>query len=107
MGDDEEAEKAYSPFLTNKALSYFNDTLDYANVMNMQSHLDNKLQYHFLLNIIRPRKRWSKWHKKLENADLEIVQRYYGYNPKKAQEALSVLSPDQINEIRKRIEGWS
>lgn len=108
MADDEAAEKDYSPFLTNKALSYFNDTLGFANVMNMNYHLDNKLQYHYLLNITRPRVRRAKWHKKLaENTDLEIIQQYYGWSTKKAQEALKVLLPEQINDIKTRIKGWN
>jgi hypothetical protein len=107
MADNEEAEKKYSPFLTNRAMSYFNDTIGHANRMNMLYHLDNKLQFHFYLNIVRPRVRRSKWHKKIENTDLEIIQQYYGYSSTKAKEALSVLSPDQINEIKIRINGWS
>lgn len=109
MGNDENKEKEYSPFLTNKSLSYFNDTIGHANIMNMNWHLDNKLQYHYLLNIIRPRVRRSKWHKKLteNNADIEAIQLYYGYNVKKAQEALSVLSPEQLNDIKRRIKGWN
>ncbi len=107
MKDDPEFEKKYNPYLTNKALSYFNDTLGHANRMNMLYHLDNKLQYHYYLNIIRPRNRRSKWYKKIDTPDVEVVQKYYGYNTKKAQEALSILSPDQIAIIRKRINGWS
>ncbi len=107
MKDDPEFEKKYNPYLTNKALSYFNDTLGHANRMNMLYHLDNKLQYHYYLNIIRPRNRRSKWYKKIDTTDVEVVQKYYGYNTKKAQEALSILSPDQIAIIRKRINGWS
>ena len=107
MGEDPDAEKKYSSYLTNKALSYFNDTIAHANRMNMNYHLDNKLQFHYYLNIIRPRNRRSKWHKKIENDDLDIVQKYYGYNTKKAQQALLILSPDQIDTIRKRINGWS
>lgn len=107
MKDDEDAEKLYSPYLTNKALSYHQDTIAHANRMNMNFNLDNKLQYHYYLNIVRPRNRRSKWYKKIDSPDLEIIQQYYGYGPKKAEEALSVLSPDQINTIRKRIKGWS
>lgn len=105
--EEPELEKKYSSFLTNKALSYFNDTLGHANRMNMLYHLDNKLQYHYYLNIIRPRIRRSKWYKKVDIPDLELIQNYYGYNAKQAQEALSILSPDQINIIRKRLNGWS
>lgn len=107
MGNDENKEKEYSPFLTNKSLSYFNDTIGHANLMNMNWHLDNKLQYHYLLNIVRPRARRSKWHKKLqENGDLEIIQQYYGYNIKKAQMALSIITLDQLMEIKKRVKGY-
>lgn len=107
MKDDPEAEKKYSSFMANKAFSYFNDTIEHANRMNMLYHLDNKLQYHYYLNIIRPRQRRSKWYKKIDTPDLELIQQYYGYNAKKAQEALSILSPDQIKTIRKRLNGWS
>lgn len=107
MADNTETEKEYSPFLTNKALSYFHDTIGYANRMNMNYHLDNKLQFHYYLNIIRPRNRRSKWVKKLENPDLDVVKQYYGYDNKKALAALSVLSPEQINEIKRRLKGWS
>jgi hypothetical protein len=105
--EEPEAEKKYSSFLTNKALSYFNDTLGHANRMNMLYHLDNKLQYHYYLNIIRPRIRRSKWYKKVDIPDLELIQNYYGYNAKQAQEALSILSPDQIRIIKNRVGGYT
>ena len=60
MKDDID-ERGYSPFHTNRSLSYFNDTVGLANVVNQYHHLDNKLQYHFLINIVRKRKRFSKW----------------------------------------------
>lgn len=107
MLEGEEAEKAYSPYLTNKAMSYTHDTIGHANMMNMNFNLDNKLQFHYFLNIIRPRNRRSKWFKKVENPDLDVIKQYYGYGDKKAEEALSVLSPDQINEIKTRLTGWS
>ena len=51
--NDDLAEKSYVPFLTNRSLSYFTDTLLYANEMNKLHQLDNKLQYEFFLNTIR------------------------------------------------------
>lgn len=107
LEDEPDMENKYSSFLTNKALSYFNDTIGHANRMNMLFDLDNKLQYHYFLNIIRPRQRRSKWYKKVDIPDLELVQKYYGYSAKKAQEALLILTPDQISTIRKRLNGWS
>lgn len=101
--NDELAESGYNPYLTNKSLSYFPDTLLYANEMNVLNHVDNKLQYSYLLNSIRPKKRFSKWVKKQEDIDIEAVKQYYKYSTAKAEAALSLLSPQQINEIKKRL----
>jgi hypothetical protein len=101
---DETTEKAYVPFLTNRALSYFPDTLQDAQLMNMSSHLDKKLQFEYLLNRIRRAKRFSKWGKKKENKDLELVQEYYGYSHQRAKEALSILSKSHLNIIKEKLE---
>ena len=78
--NDRIAEKEYSPFLTNRALSYFNDTIGYANELNQRHHLDSLLQFEYLLNIVRPKKRFSKWVKKDNDRDMSLVKEYYGYN---------------------------
>lgn len=101
--NDELAEKGYVAFIVNKSLSYFPDTVMYASEMNVQHHLDNKLQFHYLLNSIRPKKRFSKWVKKQEDNDLDAVIQCYGYNRVKAEQALSLLSPEQLKEIKKRL----
>ena len=100
---DEATEKNYNSFLTNRSLSYFPDTVSAANVVNQFHHLDSKLQFHFLLNIIRKRKRFSKWIKPDVFDDVNAVKEYYGYSDVKARSALSLLSPDQIQEIKRRI----
>ena len=101
--NDELAEAGYVSYLTNRSLSYFPDTIMYANEMNMHHHLDNKLQFHYLINSIRPKKRFSKWAKRQEDNDLEAVKQYYGYNNAKGEAALSLLSPDQIQEIKRKL----
>ena len=101
--NDELAEKSYVPFVVNRALSYFADTILYANEMNFHHHVDNKLQYQYLINTIRPKKRFSKWAKKQEDNDLDAVIQYYGYNRGKAELALSLLSPEQLEQIKKRL----
>lgn len=102
--NDELAEKSYKPWLINKGLSYFEDTIAVANEMNVHHDLDNKLQYNFLLNIVRPRKRFSKWFKKEADGDLEAVSEYYGYSNVKAAQALSVLSSEQLQQIKEKLE---
>ena len=96
-------EKVYVPFMVNRSLSYFSDTVLLANEMNKYHHLDSRLQYSFLINIIRKRKRFSKWVKpELEN-DLESVKEYYGYSNEKARQILSLLSPSQIQQIKEKV----
>lgn len=96
-------EKVYVPFMVNRSLSYFSDTVVIANEMNKYHHLDSRLQFSFLINIIRKRKRFSKWVKpELEN-DLESVKEYYGYSNEKARQILSLLSPSQIKQIKEKV----
>ena len=97
------AEKTYNPYLTNKSLSYFQDTVHYANEMNMHSDLNHKMQYSFLLNIVRKRKRFSKWHKTTDDENLQAVIDYYGYSVKKAKEALKILSNEQLLTIKVKL----
>lgn len=104
IADDPDLEKEYVPFLTNKSLSYFTDTIMDANVMNMHHGLDKKMQFDYLINTIRPAKRFSKWAKKVENNDREIVKSYYGYNDRNAEVALSLLSADQLKIIKQKLE---
>lgn len=98
--DQSYAEKCYNPWLTNQALSYHPDTIYYANVMNGNYHLDNRLQYSYLINTVRPKKRYSKWVKKREDGVVDAVASLYNYNRIKAKAALQILSPEQINRIR-------
>ena len=100
---DDIAEKAYAPFMVNRTLSYFPDTVCIANEMNRYHHLDKKLQYHFLINIIRKRKRFSKWIKPDLDSDIEVVKEYYGYSNEKARQVHSLLSSEQIEELRKKV----
>lgn len=99
-----ESEKHYPAYMVNKALSYFPDTILYANEINQYHHLDSKLQFHFFLNSIRPAKRFAKWVKKQEDNDITAIMEYYGYNPQKAENALSILSSEQLSIIKQKLE---
>ena len=100
---DDLAEKAYAPFMVNRSLSYFPDTVLAANEMNRYHQIDHRLQFDFLINIIRKRKRFSKWDKKKIDGDVEVIKEYYGYNEQKALQVLPLLSPEQIELIRKKV----
>ena len=75
----------------------------YANEMNHYSMVDNKLQFDYLLNSIRPRKRFSPWAKKEINSDIDLIKEYYGYSNRKAEEAMSILSSSQLEYIRTKL----
>lgn len=104
MDADEEAVKQYPPYIINRCLSGFMDTVLYANEMNMSSHLDNKMQYDFYINTLRKRKRFSPWLKKDSLKDLELVKRYYGYSNEKAKTALGLLTKEQLNYIKSKLD---
>lgn len=100
---EETFEKDYNSFMINRGLSYFNDTILYANQMNMYSHLDKDMQYSFLINTIRTRKRFSKWHKKRDESELDPVMKLYNVNIHKAREIYSILSSEQKQKIKELI----
>ena len=100
---DDLAEKDYNSFLVNRSLSYFYDTIGVANIMNRYHQIDNKLQYHFLINIVRKRKRFSKWYKPETESDIEVVKEYYGYSNEKARQIMPLLSPKQITIIKEKV----
>ena len=104
IDEDPEVEKDYIPFLVNRSLGYFMDTIMYANEMNQKSSIDHKLQYDFLLNIIRPRKRFSKWLKKSKDDNIDLVKKFYGYSYTKAKDVVDILSEDQLKYIRSKLD---
>jgi len=101
---DEYTEKQYVPFVVNKTYSYFADSLMYANAMNLHHNLPNKLQFDYLLNSLRPAKRFTKWVKKYDSEDIGAVRQYYGYSTKKATEALKLLSSHQLQIIKEQLQ---
>ena len=100
---DDIAEEKYSAFMVNRGLSYFQDTVCIANEMNINHHLDSRLQNDFLINIIRKKKRFSKWNKPEVVSDLEVVKEYYGYSNEKAKAALSLLTKEQLVILKKKV----
>ena len=98
-----ENEKDYNAFMVNRGLSYFPDTVLYANEMNKFHHLDNRLQYSFLINIVRKRNRFSKWNKSIESENINAIKRYYGYSNEKARDVLPLLSNENLNIIKGKI----
>lgn len=104
MDADDEAIKQYPPYIINRCFSGFMDTVLYANEMNIASNLDNKMQYDFYINTLRKRKRFSPWLKKDSLKDLELVKQYYGYSNEKAKTALGLLTKEQLEFIKSKLD---
>ena len=102
--DDPDRVKSYPPYIINRCLSGHVDSILFANAMNLNQHLDKRLQYDFLLNTLRKRKRFTPWLKKEQIEDLDLVKTHYGYSNEKARIALSLLTKTQIEYIRKKHE---
>lgn len=102
---DDETEKEYNSFITNRALSYYLDTVMMAAEMNIRPQLDNKLQNDFLLNTIRSYKRpFAKWIKNEKNEDIECVKKYFNLSDRKAHDVVRLLSKEQIKTIKEKTD---
>ena len=101
--EDEEWEKKYPPFIVNKCLAPFQDTILLVNEINQYPNIDKKLQFDFFINSLRPRKRFTPWVKAKKLDDIEYVKEFYGYNNEKAKVALTILNDDQIAPIKQKL----
>ena len=102
--DDPDTAKDYPAYIVNRCLSGHLDTILYANEMNLHPNLDKDMQYQFFLNSLRKRKRFSPWLRKDKVENLNIIKQYYGYSNEKALQALRLLTNDQLDYIKKRLE---
>ena len=103
MFKDPQSNKDYKSFLVNRGLSYFPDTVMYANEMNRYPDLSNQQQFSFLLYSISKKKRFSKWApKESVSEDLENVCAFYGYSKRVAKGVLNILTEEQLNYIREK-----
>ena len=103
--NDKAWEKKYPAYIINRCLSMFWDTLPQANEMNGYHFISNKVQFQFLINSVRKKKRFGgRWLKQSKLKDLEYVKEYFGYSNEKAREALNILSTKQIEDIKLSLE---
>ena len=101
--EDQEWERKYPPFIVNKCVAPFPDTVMLVNEINQLPHVDKKLQFDFLLNSLRPRKRFTPWLKAKKLDNLEYVKEYYGYSNEKAKTALDILTDEHISAIKRKL----
>jgi hypothetical protein len=97
-------ETKYPPFIVNKSLSYFTDTVLHANEMNRYAHLDNRLQYEYYLNAVRKRKRFSRWDKNNKSEKFDLIKEYYGYSDRKVNDVMDLISDEELGEIKQLLD---
>ena len=101
--EDHFIERDYTPFVINRCLSFFPDTILQVNEMNVRSSVDKKMQFDFLSSTIRKGRRYSPWIKETLPEDIEVVKEYFNYSNKKAKEAIDVLTQEDIEMIRSKL----
>ena len=94
-------EENYVPFLVNKIMASFQDTVLYANDMDKNADLSKQMQYDYYYYGVRKRNRFSPWVNEIIDPDIEIIQNYYDYSLTKAQEVLRIISDSKLDMIRK------
>ena len=102
--DLSEETSSYPPYIVNRCLSGHLDCILFVNEMNRYPNLDKDMQYSFYLNTLRKKKRFSPWIRKDKVSDLEYVKRYYGYNNENAAQAMKILSNEQIEFIKQKLD---
>ena len=104
FADNEDAERQYNSYIVNRAISFSPDMVLFANEMNRLSSIPKRLQFEFLKSVIRKKKRYDGWIKAEKEIDeISLIKEYYNYSNEEARYALSILMPDQIDEIRSRL----
>lgn len=104
IDEDSALEKEYAPYIINRCLSGHLDCVLFANEMNKSHFLSKKMQYDFYINTVRTRKRFSPWIKKEEIKDLDLVKKYYGYSNEKAKQTLKILTKEQLEFIKSKLD---
>jgi len=104
IDEDPSTEKEYAPYIINKCLSAEIDCIMFVNELNRYHFVPKKMQYDFLINILRVKKRYTPWLRKDKIEDLDIVKRYYGYSNEKAKQALRILTEEQLTFIKSKFE---
>jgi hypothetical protein len=107
LDSEEIGSSKYPAFVVNKCMSYFNDTIFYANEMNCNPWIDAKAQFDFYRLGVRKKKRYSPWLEKEEDNDIAVIKEVFGYSEPKAREVLNIISPQDIEKLKKSLEkGW-
>jgi hypothetical protein len=95
----------YNPFMVNRGLSFYRDTVFYANEMNRYHGLDYDMQYKFLNGVVKKHKRpYAKWEKadKKDEVILAVCEAFK-VNRQRALEIIRTLNNDNLEQIKESL----
>jgi len=98
--DLKDANAPYEPFLVNRAFSLSEDSALAASLMNLRGHLDADIQASFYIHALRPRRRFEKWPKSLEQDDVATIAKYYGMGRREATLHARLHTAEQITAMK-------
>ncbi len=98
-----EIDKDYTPFVVNKMVSQYRELVLLADEMNIRRNISKEDQLHFYMVTIPKNKRRALWSTKAKNEDLDVVMEYYNITHEKADPYMKILTGDQIQELKERL----
>lgn len=104
LDGDEKDSRLYKPFVVNKCLSYFIDTIFHSNEMNCKPSLDNKSQFDYYRFSVRKKKRFCSWITKEKEDNVALIRQVYHYNEAKAREVLNIMDSHQIELLKQSLD---
>lgn len=104
LDGEEKAEKLYTPFVVNRCLSFFVDTIFYSNEVNCKWWSDKKMQFDYCRLSIRKKRRYSPWIKKETEENIALIKEVYGYTDAKAQQVLNIFGPGDMDKLRQSLD---
>lgn len=95
-------EKEYTPYVINRSLSYFLDTVLFVQEIDKYPNMSKWDQYLYYYHSVDRKRRFQKWHKPEKDKYLEDISEFYNVSKTKAIQALKLLSVEQCEAIKKR-----
>lgn len=94
----------YNQYMVASAFGQHKDTILFANELNQIGDISNKVHYDFLYHAVSKKKRFGKWAKKeKDDVNFQIVMEFYQCNRERAAEMLSIITDEQIEEIKQSL----
>ena len=90
----------YNSYIANRALSNYKDCSLIVSEANKFPFINEKAHYDYFYYKLKKSKRFSKWYKRIDPENLDMIKQYFGLSTRKAEEAIKVLSDNDLDKIK-------